>query len=144
MVYFVIMAIFYNVACFVNYTNTTHKLQHSGHNKPEVRFMSINRNNYSHENHSGEKTASNAENYINANNLQSASGIASDGTKVYLGSKSLTWDAKQRRDAIAKGIVKPAMAYSQQELTTNEDTGVWASQSTVDSQVKLREETPRG
>ncbi len=74
----------------------------------------------------------------------SSAGIANDGTKVYLGSESLTWDAKQRKEAIAKGVIKPAMAYSQQEYEQNASTGLFATQATVEEQVSLRENTPRG
>ncbi len=78
------------------------------------------------------------------NEKTSSSGVAPDGTKVYLGSASLTWGAKQRRDAIAKGAVKPAMAYSQQEFTAEGKSGLWATNSTVEEQVELRKNTPRG
>ncbi len=78
------------------------------------------------------------------NEVHNEDGIANDGTKVYLGSESLTWDARQRRNAIASGAIKPDMAYSQQEFVKNETTGLWATKSTVDAQVELREETPRG
>ncbi len=78
------------------------------------------------------------------NDVHNDAGIADDGTKVYLGSDTLTWDAKQRRDAIASGAVKPAMAYSQDELVKNAQTGLWATTDTVESQINLRENTPRG
>ncbi len=78
------------------------------------------------------------------NNVKNIQDVGQDGTKLYLGSQSLTWSAKQRKEAIAKGIVKPDMAYSEQELIPDANYGVWATNNTVESQVEQREEMPRG
>ncbi len=78
------------------------------------------------------------------NDVKNIQDIAEDGTKLYLGSESLTWDAKQRKEAIAKGIVKPTMAYSEQELINSSSNGAWATTSTVENQLEQREEMPRG
>ncbi len=77
------------------------------------------------------------------NDVQNLPDIAEDGTKLYLGCHSLTWDARQRKEAIAKGIVKPSMAYSEEELVNNSTQGVWATKSTVESQLEQRESTPQ-
>ncbi len=81
------------------------------------------------------------------NNSQSSNNtiqdVAEDGTKLYLGSESLTWDAQQRKNAIENGYVKPSMAYSQQEQIVNPNIGVWETDETVENQVNLRENTPQ-
>ncbi len=78
------------------------------------------------------------------NNVHNEAGVAEDGTKVYLGSQSLTWDANQRKQALQSKAVKPAMAYSQEEFVANEHTGLWATQKTVENQVKQRQDMPKG
>ncbi len=87
----------------------------------------------------------NDENTLGKNgSIYNEEGIAEDGTKVYLGSGSLTWSANQRRMALQNNAVKPAMAYSQEEFIKNEKTGLWATEKTVQEQVEQRQDMPRG
>ncbi|MEG0768590.1 MAG: hypothetical protein RSG59_01600 [Ruthenibacterium sp.] len=66
-----------------------------------------------------------------------------DGTKVYEGSASLTQNAQQRKTALAQHAVRPAMAYSEEELINGEH-GAWAPPHTVESQLESKEEMPLG
>lgn len=70
-------------------------------------------------------------------------GVADDGTKIYEGRASLTQNAQRRREAMEDTIVRPAMAYSEEELIPG-DNGAWATPHTVESQLEQREEMPRG